>query len=375
MDKTINQYINQLHLDPKREAAVRKLIQSVSQSSGSSNGGSSGGSNTPEPEFVDLGLPSGTLWCSCNLGANSPEEPGNYYMWGDHTPYSADLSDVINTGYKLINEAGDIIDYSNAIEYYKYADRGDESTDWKNKLYKYNGSSDKGVVDHLTTLTMADDTAYKYNKEWRVPSPNQIQELINFTTQELIKKEDDLYIFKLTSNINNNYIYIPYMSSVTPTIIMSNSLSEWGSDYEKYEVILAGAINYMSGDNLVLTNSISYGTFFKWGTYTIRPVKFGNTNKDYIEINLQNLFSSGSGNLRRAYITYSALMNAYITNKPVYDSYSKSFLTYIQKDDSDVISAYVNMIGDYQSGDTNNLLVQLIHANPDGTLEFVSAPA
>ena len=54
MNKTINQYINQLHLDPKREAAVRKLIQSVSQSSGSSNGGSSGGSLKYLPKYYSI---------------------------------------------------------------------------------------------------------------------------------------------------------------------------------------------------------------------------------------------------------------------------------------------------------------------------------
>lgn len=32
--------------------------------------------------YVDLGLPSGTLWATCNLGASSPEEYGEYYMWG-----------------------------------------------------------------------------------------------------------------------------------------------------------------------------------------------------------------------------------------------------------------------------------------------------
>lgn len=33
-------------------------------------------------EYVDLGLPSGTLWATCNVGASSPEEYGNYYMYG-----------------------------------------------------------------------------------------------------------------------------------------------------------------------------------------------------------------------------------------------------------------------------------------------------
>lgn len=38
---------------------------------------------TPEQLYVDLGLPSGIKWAKCNLGANSPEEPGGYYSWGE----------------------------------------------------------------------------------------------------------------------------------------------------------------------------------------------------------------------------------------------------------------------------------------------------
>jgi hypothetical protein len=37
-------------------------------------------------EYVDLALPSGLLWASANLGAQRPEEPGNYYAWGETTP-------------------------------------------------------------------------------------------------------------------------------------------------------------------------------------------------------------------------------------------------------------------------------------------------
>ena len=37
-------------------------------------------------ETVDLGLPSGTLWATCNLGAATPEAAGNYYAWGELAP-------------------------------------------------------------------------------------------------------------------------------------------------------------------------------------------------------------------------------------------------------------------------------------------------
>lgn len=44
-------------------------------------------------EWVDLGLPSGTLWATCNIGATSPQEYGNYYAWGETSTkgsYTAD---------------------------------------------------------------------------------------------------------------------------------------------------------------------------------------------------------------------------------------------------------------------------------------------
>ena len=39
-----------------------------------------------EHEWVDLGLPSGTLWATCNVGANAPEEYGDYFAWGETAP-------------------------------------------------------------------------------------------------------------------------------------------------------------------------------------------------------------------------------------------------------------------------------------------------
>ena len=43
-------------------------------------------SNSTSHEYVDLGLPSGTLWATCNVGANSPEEYGDYFAWGETQP-------------------------------------------------------------------------------------------------------------------------------------------------------------------------------------------------------------------------------------------------------------------------------------------------
>ena len=37
-------------------------------------------------DYVDLGLPSGTLWATCNIGAGTPEGYGDYFAWGDTSP-------------------------------------------------------------------------------------------------------------------------------------------------------------------------------------------------------------------------------------------------------------------------------------------------
>ncbi|MDE6741321.1 MAG: T9SS type A sorting domain-containing protein [Muribaculaceae bacterium] len=46
---------------------------------------------TPDGEaaghtYVDLGLPSGTLWATCNIAAESPYHPGQYFAWGETNP-------------------------------------------------------------------------------------------------------------------------------------------------------------------------------------------------------------------------------------------------------------------------------------------------
>ena len=41
------------------------------------------GNTNNDHEWVDLGLPSGTLWATCNVGATKPEEYGDYFAWGE----------------------------------------------------------------------------------------------------------------------------------------------------------------------------------------------------------------------------------------------------------------------------------------------------
>jgi hypothetical protein len=40
-------------------------------------------SDNNHPHMIDLGLPSGTKWACCNVGAQKPEDYGNYFAWGE----------------------------------------------------------------------------------------------------------------------------------------------------------------------------------------------------------------------------------------------------------------------------------------------------
>ncbi len=101
-------------------------------------------------EYVDLGLPSGTLWATCNIGADSPEEFGNYFAWGEVTP-------------KL----------SYSWDTYKYGS-------CFNELHKYNTKSEYGKVDKRTKLDLEDDAAHaNWGDGWRIPTTTELVELRN----------------------------------------------------------------------------------------------------------------------------------------------------------------------------------------------------
>ena len=117
------------------------------------SGGSTGYKTCPDnkhPHMIDLGLPSGTLWACCNVGASKPEEYGNYYAWGETSPKSV---------------------YSWST--YK----------WCSGLYdtqtKYCTKSSYGSVDNKTTLDSSDDAAtVNWGTPWCMPSSAQIDELL-----------------------------------------------------------------------------------------------------------------------------------------------------------------------------------------------------
>ena len=136
-----------------------------------------------EHEWVDLGLPSGTLWATMNVGANSPEEYGDYFAWGETTP-----KDVYNwSTYKWCMGSSKTLT--------KYCTKSD---------YGYNG-----FVDNKTELDPEDDAATaNWGPEWCMPSVEQIQELVNnCTIQWTTMNGVNGRLF--TSNINGASLFLP----------------------------------------------------------------------------------------------------------------------------------------------------------------------
>ena len=105
-------------------------------------------------EYIDLGLPSGTKWATCNVGANSETDYGLYFAFGETKGYSG------FTDAKKFNW-GD----------YKFSVNGSNS-----KFAKYNDTDCKKVLD------LCDDAAHIHmGGRWHMPTKEQIKELMSNT--------------------------------------------------------------------------------------------------------------------------------------------------------------------------------------------------
>ena len=174
-------------------------------------------------EWVDLGLPSGIKWATCNVGAISPEGYGDYFAWGETTTKS---TYNWNT-YKWCN--------------------GSSSTQTK-----YCTSSSYGTVDNKTVLDLSDDAARaNWGGSWRMPTIAEQDELLNTSyTTWTWTTQNGVNGYKVTSKINGNSIFLPaagcrYFSDLEYVgyagLYWSSSLDTDGSRY-------AYVLNFVSGD-------------------------------------------------------------------------------------------------------------------------------
>ena len=141
----------------------------------------------PKPNghpFVDLGLPSGTLWATMNVGASKPTDYGLFFQWGDTSGYTADQV------------------------------RKDKQFNWSDYKWSIDGS-DSNFRKYTTTgatLELEDDAAHVHmGGDWHIPSPEQIRELINTAnTTNTWTTQDGVYgrLFTSTKDKSKS-IFIP----------------------------------------------------------------------------------------------------------------------------------------------------------------------
>lgn len=141
--------------------------------------------------YIDLGLPSGTLWAKSLIGAingNTAESwYGNYYAWGEiETKTNYDQST-----YKHVNGSENTLT--------KYCNMSN---------YGYNG-----YTDNLKILELTDDVAHsEFGGDWHMPDSKLLYELILYTDNEWVENYNDIEGLNgrvFTSKVNGNTLFIP----------------------------------------------------------------------------------------------------------------------------------------------------------------------
>lgn len=185
-------------------------------------------------EAIDLGLPSGTLWANCNIGATSPTDYGVYFAWGETVP-------------KKFYSPSNCITYGKSISELQ----------------------SKGIIDDNKKLTKKHDAATKYwGKHWCTPTLDDIKELLNIDNCNWEwTKQKGIYGRKVTSRKNGNSIFIP--ASGQKNIETLGYVGSYGYSWS------STADNYEYTSRYLFFNSEDYGSEnynYRYLGRCIRPV-------------------------------------------------------------------------------------------------------
>ena len=182
--------------------------------------------------WVDLGLPSGIKWATCNIGAASPKEYGDYYAWGE-------------TSTKEIYTENNCLTYGLSISELQ----------------------SQGYIDSEGNLTAQYDAATaNWGGTWRMPTYDELNELNTQCTWEWIN-ENDFKGYKVTGP-NGNSIFLPaaglrYGSSLYDAGGYGCFWSSTpGGDYDGH----AYRLSFFSSSHSSMSN------FYRYGGQSVRSV-------------------------------------------------------------------------------------------------------
>lgn len=181
--------------------------------------------------YIDLGLPSGLKWATCNVGASKPEEYGDYFAWGETT---------IKSEYTTVNSLTFGLSISEL--------------------------QSQGIVDGNGNLTPSHDAATaNWGGTWRMPTKEELVELNNECTW-IQTTQNGINCYKVTGP-NGNSIFLPAAGWCTGSLIDSTGVAGLYWSSTPYEIDGYGAYFLGFGINgyVVEYNLRDYGL-------SIRPV-------------------------------------------------------------------------------------------------------
>lgn len=201
-------------------------------------------------DYVDLGLPSGTKWATCNLGASKPSDYGDYYAWGETEP----KTEYTWATYKWMQT--DQSDWKHITKYTLADDRP------KGIWYDASGNF---IGDGKTTLEAADDAAtQKLGSPWRMPTDDEAKELQDNCTWTWTTL-DGINGYEMKGP-NGNSIFLPaagYRHGSEHTHV--NSLGHYWTGSLRY-ISFAG--RYLIFDS----HSSKLGELYRYFGFPVRPV-------------------------------------------------------------------------------------------------------
>lgn len=179
-------------------------------------------------EYVDLGLPSGTMWATCNVGATEPTEPGDLFGWGETSPHYTSIT--YKPEFKI--EWKKAMQFGYSAETYWNAIKGDDG--------QYHDQHEWSVLpyDKETLLLKPEyDAAHvNWGGEWRIPTLDEMQELMDNCYWSYMEdfEGSGMAGYLVTSMIEgytDKSIFLPMSGYINHTTYSNTATNYWLANY------------------------------------------------------------------------------------------------------------------------------------------------
>ena len=199
------------------------------------------------PHMIDLGLPSGTKWACCNVGASAPEQTGGYYSFGEIQPKT---------------------NFENEKVYQFWTDLdGDGRFDWSYDDEGIIYSNEMMDIGSNIAGTRYDAATASWGAPWQMPTQDQVYELDDNTTSQWVTRNGVNCRKMIGKNggiiflpVTGFYVYGRFYYPDSEGVFWTSNVDEGNSCYA-----------YVFG--IDDEEGLSYGLDARWSGMTIRPVQ------------------------------------------------------------------------------------------------------